>query len=470
MQLTEIESNGLKKKFKVVVEAEKINSKTELELKAAGERVKIPGFRPGYIPMKVLKQRYGKSVQADVIKQVINSSTTDAIKESKLRPTITPQILIENYEEGGDLTFTMEVETFPEVPEITFDKIKLDRNTFEIADDDVEEALTRIAERTPDFKDAEEGTKAELGNAVNIDFTGMIDGEAFEGGTAGDFRLELGSNQFIAGFEDQLVGAKAGDEKKVNVTFPKEYHSEKLAGKEAIFEVKINAVLLKTLPVIDEAFAKDRGFGDERALREAVRNQLIKEYDMIVRNQLKKQLFDVLEDKYEFELPENMVEMEFKSIWERLEQAKKDGDESLVGTDDKELRKEYKAIAGRRVKLGIMLAEIGSRNKIEIDNEELNRAVMQQASQFPGQEKQVMEFYKSNPERIEDLRGPILEEKSVDFILEKISYTDKKITIQELLDENEDEGNIKKKETKAKSKPQSSAKKSTAKKKSAKAS
>ncbi|MFW0776589.1 MAG: trigger factor [Rickettsiales bacterium] len=450
MQVTELEANGLKKKFKVVVDAEQINSQTELELKAAGERVKIPGFRPGYIPMKVLKQRYGKSVQADVLKQVINRSTADAITEQKLRPALTPQIQIESYDDGGDLTFTMELETFPEVPEIEFDKLTIERNTFEIEQKEIDEAVQRLAERSPTFEEKDAGAKAELGDAVKIDFKGMLDGEAFEGGTAKEFQLELGSGQFIPGFEDQLVGAKAGDDKEVNVTFPKEYHSEKLAGKDVVFEVKVHAVLSKQLPKIDDQFAKDRGFSDERALHEAVRDQLIREYDMVVRNHLKKQLFDVLEGACDFALPESMVEMEFKSIWERLEEAKKAGDESLADKSDDELKKEYQEIAERRVKLGIMLAEIGSRNKIEITNEELQRAVMQQASQFPGQEQQVMEFYKKNPERMEDLRGPILEEKSVDFILDKVTFSDKKVTIEELLKESEDDGAVKKKTKKSK--------------------
>jgi len=450
MQIAELESNGLKKKFKIVVDSAQINAQTEAELKAAGERVKIPGFRPGYIPMKVLQQRYGKAVQADVLKQVINRTTSDVISEKKLRPALTPQIMIENYNEGGDLTYSMELEIFPEVPEIKFDKLTLDRNTFDIGENDIDDASKRVAERNPELKPAKAGTKAELGNVVAIDFKGMLNGEAFEGGSASDFKLELGSKQFIEGFEEQLVGVKEGDDKIVTVTFPKDYPSANLAGKEASFAVKVRGVFTKEVPVVDDQFAKDRGFADNRAFREAVRNQLIKEYDMVVRNQLKKQLFDLLEEEYELDLPQGMVDMEFNSIWERLQQAKAAGDESVAGKSDDELKEEYKAIAERRVKLGIMLAEIGNRNKIQISREELSRAVMQQASQFPGQEKQVMDFYRNNPERIEDLRGPILEEKSVDFILGKVAYNDKKVTIEELVKQNEEEGTLQKKTAKSK--------------------
>ncbi|MCE2927016.1 MAG: trigger factor [Rickettsiales bacterium] len=450
MQITELESQGLKKKFKLVVDASVINQQTEAELKAAGEQVKIPGFRPGYIPMKVLQQRYGKAVQGDVLKSVINQTTGEALREKKIRPALTPQIMIEDYQDGGDLTFTMEVESFPDLPAITFDNITLDRPTFEISEAEIDEAAKRVAERSPEMKEAKEGAKAALGNILSIDFKGMIDGVAFDGGTASDFKLELGSKQFIDGFEDQLVGTKVGDDKIITVTFPENYPAEKLAGKEASFAVKVHAIYNKEVPEVNDEFAKARGFADKRAFCEAIRGQLIKEYDSVVRSQLKKALFDQLEEAYDFELPQTMVDMEFNSIWERLQQAKQSGDESFEGKSEDELKEEYRAIAERRVKLGIMLADIGQKNNVQISREELSRAVMQQASQFPGQEKQVVEFYQKNPDRIEDLRGPILEEKSVDLILSKVKFNDKKVTIDELMKESEEEGVVKKKPAKAK--------------------
>ena len=440
MQVKELESSGLKKKFKIVVPASQIEEQTEAELKTAGERVKIPGFRPGNIPMKVLKQRYGKSVQADVLKHAINHSTTEAIKQKKLRPAMMPQVNIEDYSEGGDLSFTMEFEAFPEVPEVTFDKMTLARNTFEIDEKEIDDAAGRIASRSPKLNPAKEGSKAKLGQVVNIDFKGMIDGVAFDGGSASDFRLELGSKQFIEGFEEQLVGAKAGDTVMVKVTFPKEYRAENLAGKPATFEVKLKEILDKDTPAIDDEFAKLHGFADVRAFREAIRDQLIKEYNQVVRTQLKKELFDVMEDRCNFELPEGMVEVEFNTIWERLKHAKAQNDPSVAGKSEDDLRKEYQAIARRRVKLGILLAEIGSRNKIQVSREELNRAMMQQASQFPGQEKKVMEFYQTNPDRIDDLRGPILEEKVVDHILTLVKYKDSKVTLAELVAFDEESG------------------------------
>jgi trigger factor len=452
MQIKEIESAGLKRKYQVIVPASDIQDELEAELKNAGKHVKIPGFRPGFVPMKILQQRYGKSVENDVIRNVIQRTSSQLLADKKLRPALTPNVAVETYADGKDLSYTMSLETFPEVPEVEFEKLKLERSTFEITEKEVDEALGRIAERSPEFAPAKEGAKAETGNVVEIDFKGMIDGVAFDGGTAQNFRLELGSKQFIDTFEEQLVGAKAGEERTVNVTFPKEYHSEALAGKPSVFEVKINTVLVKALPEINEEFAKARGFADLRALREVVRNQLIKEYDFLVRTQLKKSLFDVLEEKVKFELPEAMLKMEFDTIWERLKQAQAQGDETLAGKSDEELKEEYQAIAERRVKLGIFLAEVSNKNKLQVSREELGRAAMQQAGQFPGQEKKVMEFYKSNPDRLEDLRGPILEEKAVDFILTKVAYEDKPTTVEALIKASEEETDTPKKASKPKAK------------------
>lgn len=452
MQIKEIESAGLKRTYQVTVPASDIAEEMETELKNAGKHVKIPGFRPGFVPLKILKQRFGASVENDVLKNVIQRTTGQVITDKKLRPALTPNVNVESYAEGKDLSFTMAVETFPEVPDLDFAKLKLERATFEVTEKDIDEALSRIAERAPEFKDAPEGSKAKLGDAVDIDFKGMIDGVAFEGGTAQNFRLELGSKQFIDTFEEQLVGAKAGDEKLVKVNFPKEYHSAKLAGKPSEFEVKVNAVLNKETPKIDDEFAKARGLSSLETLKDAVKTQLQREYESVVRTRLKKQLFDVLEDKVDFDLPEGMLKMEFDSIWQRLKQAQAEGDETLAGKKDEELKEEYEAIAARRVKLGIFLAEISNRNKLQVSREELGRAAMQQASQFPGQEMRVMEFYKNNPDRLEDLRGPILEEKAVDFILTKVGYTDTPMSIDALNKAEDDDADAAAKPAKAKAK------------------
>lgn len=450
MQVTELESKGLKKNFKIIVGADAISKKTEAELKEVGKTAKIAGFRPGQVPMKILQQRYGKAVQADIIKEVINGSVNDLVVQNKFRPTFTPKVNIEEYKEGGELSFSVALELFPELPELVFDDITLERKIFEITQDDIDEASRRIAERSPQFVDLPEGTKATKGNIVKIDFKGTLDGVAFEGGTAEDFDLELGSRQFIDGFEDQLIGAKAGDKRVVKVTFPAKYPSPQLAGKDVEFAVTVKAVRESKLPEINEEFATTRGFTDLAALHEAIRKQLSNEYDQLVRNHLKKQLFDMLEEKYKFELPETMVEMEFNTIWERVKQSNGDGNELSSGKSETELTEEYKKIAARRVTLGILLAEIGTRNKIQISREEISRAVMQQANQYPGQERQIFEFYQKNPNRLEDLRGPILEEKAVDFILNAVKFNDVKTPLAELIPVEEEDAETEKKSGKAK--------------------
>ncbi len=432
MQVRELDAKGLKKSYKITVDAATINAQTEAELKIAGERVKIPGFRPGFIPMKVLQQRYGKSVKSDVLKQVIQNATGELMNDHKYRPAMTPKVNIDEYKEEGDLNFTIEFEVLPKVAPISFEKITLERSTFDIADSDIDEALVEIAARNPRLDRVKEGSKAQLGNIVFIDFKGSIDGKLFDGGTANDFRLELGSKQFIDNFEGQLVGAKEGEEKIVTVTFPEAYPAKELAGKEASFVVNVKEIYSKETPEVDDAFAKQRGFADARAFREAVRGQLLKEYNQVVRGQLKKELFDVLEEEATFDLPETMVELEFKNIWERLKVAQAEGDSSLAGKSDEELKDEYFKIAQRRVKLGILLAEVGNANNLQVSSEELNRALMQQISMFPGQEKQVMDFYRSNPDRVNDLRGPLMEEKAVDYILTKVKFTDSKVSLKEL--------------------------------------
>ena len=469
MQVSELSSEGLKKNFKVVIDKAKIESQMEVELKAAGEQIKIPGFRPGYIPMKVLKQRYGKSVQSDVIKHVINQATSELVNERKLRPTLAPQINIESYQDGEDLAFTVAFEVFPEMPAIDFGAITLNRKAYEISEQDVDNTLETIAKGNFTKVRAEKGTEAALGNVVIIDFKGSINGVAFDGGTAKRFELELGSRQFIEGFEQQLVGAKEGEERTVTVTFPQNYHKKELAGKASDFAVTVHEIYAKEPAEINEAFAKDKGFADLDTLRKSVRSQMAKEYDGVVRNHLKKDLFDILEKNCSIELPQGMVDMEFDSIWQRLQEAKNQGDDSLMDKTDDELKVEYLDIAKRRVKLGLLLADIGTKNKLEITREELSSAVMQQASMFPGEESRVIDFYRKNPDRVKDLQGPILEEKAVDYILGKVKMVDEKISLKELLKEDGEEDSADEgKKSKEAGKSPDSAKKPAPKKKPAK--
>lgn len=456
MQVKQLEATGLKHKYQITVPANDIAVQVESELKEAGKSLKIPGFRPGFVPMKILQQRFGKSVEADVLNSVVQRSTVEALKQNNIRPATQPEVKVESYEEGKDFSYTVSVEAFPEVPEVSFDGITLVRKVFEIDDKEIDDALVRIAERAPALVPAKDGAKTELGNVVVIDFKGSIDGVPFDGGAAEGFRLDLGSKQFIDNFEEQLVGKKVGDDVLVKVSFPDNYGSANLAGKAAEFAVKIHEILVKETPAIDDDFAKARGLTDVAALRAAVKEQLKREYDGIVRTQLKKELFDKLEETTQFELPQGMVDAEFKNIWDRLKQAQAQGDESLAGKSDEQLKEEYEAISKRRVKLGILLAEVGNKNKLQISQQEMTNAVMQQAQMFPGQEQRVFEFYQKNPDRLDDLRGPIMEEKAVDFILSKVAYKDESVTVEELVksvEEDSEEGDGGKKATKSKAKP-----------------
>ncbi len=450
MQISVLADEGLKKSFKCVIPAGEVEVAMDQELKRIGQSVKIAGFRPGFVPMKILQQRYGKSVQQDVIRNLVTDSATKAIQQRNLRPALTPNVENQQYQEGGELSFTLTMEVLPDLPEMKFSDISLTREVFDIEESDIDEGLQRLAERSPQLAALPESAKAKEGNVVNMDFRGTIDGVAFDGGTAEQFQIELGSGRLIDGFEKQLIGVKAGDTKDVRVTFPQDYFNADVAGKEAVFAVTVRDVSELKTPEMTDEFAKSKGFSDIRALREAVRDQLMKDFKSIVRTRLKKQLFDTLEGRCDFPVPAGMSDLEFNSIWQQLQQAKAQGDETVAGKSDDELRTEYKAIAERRVRLGILLAEIARREKLQVGRDELTRALIQHASQYPGQEQRVMEFYRQHPERLDELRGPILEEKAVDWILGKVNMTDTKIVAADLFKDEEDESAEKPKAAKPK--------------------
>lgn len=462
MQFNETAAEGLTKTYAVTIKADDIAKQMDTELKSLGKQVKIPGFRPGFVPMKVLKQRYGKSIVPDVLKNVVADATRKVIEDSKLRPASQPDVKLDEFQDEKDLTFSLTIEGLPDVPELDYSDIQVMRETFEVEDAEVDEALERFAKASPVVKPKAKTAKAAKGDVVNMHFEGKVDGELFEGGKAENFSVELGSGRLIGTFEQQLEGMKAGDKKDIEVTFPENYFSQNLAGKPAVFAVEVVDVSAQEMPEIDDEFAKSKGFADARALREAVRSELIRGHEATVRTRTKKRLFDALNDKCDYDLPPKMVEAEFNSIWSRLQQAKEqgeaNGDDVYEGRSEEEIREEYQSIAKRRVRLGILLAEIGSREKLEVTRDELTRAIMDQASQFPGQEQAVFEFYKKNPSRLDELRGPILEEKSVDWILGKVKLEDKKVATSELTMDDEDDSD------EAKPKAKKTAKKPAAKK------
>ena len=432
MQIKEIAKSGLKHEFSIIVPASDIAAKTDAELQTIGKTVKMAGFRPGHIPAKILKQRYGKSVLGEVLDKTVQDAVQKTVKEKNLRPAMQPDLKIVSFDEGKDLEFTMTVEVLPEVPEISLDSIEVIKPTYEIPAQELEDGISRLADRNKSRTAKADSAKAEKGDVVKIDFKGLRDGVAFDGGTAEGFNLELGSGQFIPGFEDQLIGTKKGDEVNVEVSFPENYHNADLAGAPVVFEVKVHEVLATEAPKLDDEFAKGMGFEGIQALRDAVKSHLSKDYDSFARNHMKKNLFDQLENLCTFEVPEGMVDAEFKGIWQKLKQAQKEGDASVSGKSDEELEKEYRAIATRRVRLGIFLAELGRKANVQVSQQELMQAVFEQARMFPGQERKVVEFYQKNPDNVEELRGPLYEDKVVDYILSKVKTSEKPVTLEEL--------------------------------------
>lgn len=443
MQIKETLNKGLKREYAVVVPASEIEAQTEVKLKEVSQKVKVSGFRAGHVPMKLLKQRYGKSVLGEVLEAVVHKASHDVVDKNKLRPALQPDIKVTSFDEGKDLELTISMEVFPEVKDVDLKKITVEKPVYEIGEKDVEEAISRFAERNKERKVKGDKAKAVKGDVVKIDFKGLKDGVAFEGGTAEGFSLELGSGHFIPGFEDQLIGAKKGDEVKVEVSFPAEYHAKDLAGQPVVFEVKVHEVLESIAPAIDDEFAKKVGFENLDALKASFKEHIAKDYDGFVRNLMKKELFDKLEDVCDFDVPEGMVEAEFKQIWAKLKQAQAQGDPSVSGKDDKALEEEYRAISLRRVRLGVFLAELGRKQNVQVNQQELMNAVVEQARQYPGQEHKVIEFYQKNPAHVEELRGPIFEDKVVDYILTQVKATEKKVSLEDLLKMDLEEEEVK---------------------------
>jgi trigger factor len=443
MQITETSTEGLKHEFKVTVGADDIAQRVESRLKELGRQVRLPGFRPGKVPITVLRQRYGTSVMGEVLERAVNDSSSEAMREHKLRPALQPKVEIVSFNEGKDLEYKLAVEVLPEVAPMNFAELKLERLRPDVPDAEVDSALERIARQQR--KDAVADRPAEKGDIVVIDFTGRVDGTEFPGGSAKSQRLELGGGQFIPGFEDQLVGAKSGDKRDVAVTFPADYGASELAGKNAVFETEVKEVRAITPQPIDESLAEAVGMENLAGLRDAVRQQIEREYSGIARQRLKRQLLDRLAERHHFPVPQGMVDIELNVIWKQYEaererlkqQGNADPDAAKTET---ELKSEYRDIAERRVRLGLLLSEVGRSNNIQVAQEEINRALAEEARRLPGREREVIEFYRNQPGALDQLRAPLFENKVIDYILEIADVTDRSVPISELLKDDEEEG------------------------------
>lgn len=460
MQVTETKVDGLKRGFKIVVPAETISSKVTDKIKALGETASIPGFRKGKVPESFLRQRYEKAVMGEVLDELIQSGASETMAERSLRPAMRPKIEVVSFDEGKDLEFTMDVEVVPEITPVDFSSVSLDKKVVEVPDEEVEKALERLASARSESEPVTEDRGAEKGDIAVIDFTGSIDGVEFAGGKGENYSLELGSNSFIPGFEDQLVGKKAGEKTDVKVPFPADYHAKDLAGKDAVFAVEVKELRSKKAPELNDEFAKFFGKDTMGELRDMIRSELSKEYDAVSMNGLKRDLLDALADAHDFPVPESMMEMEFDSIWKQVEDAKNKGrlDADDAEKSEDELKSDYRAIAERRVRLGLLLAEIGMKNKISVTDADLNRAILMEARQFPGQEKAVFDFYSKHPEMLDRLRAPLFEEKVIDFILKAVKLNEVKVSVEELYKADAED------ENKKPAKKKASVKKATAKK------
>lgn len=431
MEVTELSAEGLKRQFKIVVPAGDLTAQVDQRLAELARTAQMPGFRPGKVPVGLLKKQYGQALFGEAVEQAVNSSTAKAIEDRGLKPALQPRVDLKQLEEGKDVEFEVAIEVLPEIGKLDFSTIELERLKAEVSEKEIEDALGRIAKANREQKPADPPRPAQKGDAVKIDFVGSVDGTEFPGGAAQDYVLELGSGSFIPGFEDQLVGAEVGKTVDVKVTFPADYGNAELAGKEAVFKCTIKEVLEFVEKPADDELAKKNNFESLEAMRKAIAERIGQDYAQVARSMVKRQLLDKLAETHKFAVPEGLVDGEFDAIWQRVEEARKSGQK--FEDDEEKMRKEYREIAERRVRLGLLLADVGRSNNIEVTPEELNQAVMREAMRYPGQERQILEFYSKNAELKERLRAPIFEEKTVDFVLELAKVTEKSVTPEELL-------------------------------------
>ncbi|MEM7458150.1 MAG: trigger factor [Pseudomonadota bacterium] len=436
---------GLSRTYKVSVPKADLQKRFDERIEEIRPQMNLKGFRPGKVPSSHVKKMFGKDIMGEVVQALVQETSQKAIEDADVRPAGQPEMKMESDMEKvldgeEDLAYEMNVDVMPDFEPVDIEKLAITKPVAEVNDDEIDGRLSQIAESNPQFDKRAKTAKARNDDAVVIDFLGKLDGEPFEGGAAEEHTLVLGSNSFIPGFEEQLVGVKAGDETEVNVTFPENYQAENLAGKEAVFEIKVHEVRAPKTPEIDDEFAKGLGLEDLAKLKELVTEQIKNEFGGASRAKAKRNLLDQLDDKHDFDLPPKMVEQEFNQIWQQLQaemDAGRTADEDKDKSED-DLKAEYRTIAERRVRLGLVLAEIGRLADIQISEQEVQQALISEARNFPGQERQVIEFFQKDPNAMAQLRAPIYEDKVVDHILETAKVKEETVSKDELLKEDDE--------------------------------
>ena len=447
MQVTETLSDGLKRELKITIPATDLDQKLSERLDDLKTKVQIKGFRPGKVPVSHLRKAYGRSVMAEIVQETVTKSSEQALQDRGEKAAMQPNLdMTEDEVEANeildgkkDLDVTMTYEVMPTFELGEFSDLKVEKPVVEVSDDEVMEQIDRIADQSRPFE--EKKGKAKEGDRVTMSYAGKVDGELFEGGSDENGQLVLGSGQFIPGFEDQLIGTKAGDETVVKVTFPEEYPATHLAGKEAEFDVTVKEVAKPGDLKIDDDFAKGLGLESLDNLKDIIKSQIDGQYVGASRQKVKRQLLDQLDERYDFDLPPTMLEQEFDGIWAQVQKDMEQAGKSFEDeeTTEEDARADYMKIAERRVRLGLVLAEVGEKNEIQVSEDEMRQAIMQQAQQYPGQEKEIFEFFQQNPQQLAGIRAPIFEEKVVDYLLELADVTEKTITKEELLASDDEE-------------------------------
>ena len=449
MQVTETLAEGLKHEFQISVPASDLDAKADARLVDLKDKVRINGFRPGKVPVSHLKKVYGRSVMAETVEQTIRDTNSQIFTERGFRLATEPKVTMPTEEKAvediltgkSDLTYTVAIEVVPAIHLADFKSFMVEKPVVDVADADVDEAIKRIADQNRSYAPKGEDAKAETGDRITISFKGSINGTPFEGGTGENLPVVIGTGQFIPGFEEQLLGIAAGETRTLKVSFPQNYGAEKLAGQPAEFETVATLIEAPQATAIDDEFAKTLGLESLDKLKEAARERLSAEFAGVTRQRVKRMLLDRLDESHRFEAPPSLIEEEFNLMWKSIKAEMESGGKTFAdeGTTEEAAKEEYRKIADRRVRLGLVLSEIGEKNKITVTDDEVSRAVIERARQMPGREKEVWDYYRNNPNALAQLRAPIYEDKVVDFILELANVTEKKVTREELYKDDETE-------------------------------